>query len=154
MLYGFITMTKLATILSIALLGCSSNISTPSTGSPDAGGSTTLDPTGNWSVAYAFQASCGNPSTTNDGTFAVTLGSAGYDIELAGVVSTGAIACTSDDCQLSGTFAWMTDGAGFEQSMNLTMDAQSDITGTGTEEVTDASGDTCVYPFTVTGSRM
>jgi hypothetical protein len=155
LLYGFVIMNKLATILSLAFLGCSSNVSTPSTTntSPDAAASA-LDPTGNWSVTYAFQASCGTPSSTTDGTFTVTVGSAGYQVDLAGVESDGAIECTVADCELSGTFEWVTDNVGFEQSMNLSMNAQWAITGAGTEQVIDTNGDTCVYPFTVTGSRM
>jgi len=111
-----------------------------------------LDPTGNWNVTYAFAASCGNPATTTTGTFTVTLDAQGYDIIVVGVSSTGSMLCTSEQCKLSGTFAWMTGDATYQQSMNLVLDAEMKVGGNGTETVITTES-TCTYPFTVTGSK-
>ena len=111
-----------------------------------------LDPTGNWSVTYAFAPSCGNAASTTTGTFTVTLDGQGYNIVVIGVQSTGSLVCTADVCKLSGTFAWMASGATHQQSMNLTLDVDSRVGGNGTETVITPDR-TCTYPFTVTGTK-
>jgi len=140
---------KIAAVLLIALAACSDTADTSS--SPDAA-VFGLDPTGNWNVTYAFQPACNNPATTTNGTFTVTVTPMGYDIEVAGVVSQGVLLCSADACRLSGTWAWKTQDVGYEQSMNLTLDDKSTVSGAGTEAVLTADG-TCTYPFTVTGLR-
>ena len=139
---------KMASLL-LAMAACSSSADTTS---PDAA-VYGLDPTGNWSVTYAFQPACDNAATTTNGTFTVTLTSMGYAVEVANVQSQGTLLCSTDECRLSGTFAWSQADTGFEQSMNLTLDAMSNVSGTGTEAVV-TQGSTCTYPFTVTGSRQ
>jgi hypothetical protein len=112
----------------------------------------TLDPTGNWSVTYTFAPACGRDATATTGTFTVTLGPKGYDVEVAGVASTGTLLCSADACKLSGTFAWMASGSGFQQSMNLTLDKQAKVSGSGTEAVVTSTS-SCTYSFTVLGSK-
>jgi hypothetical protein len=133
-----------------ALLFAASCAATPDT-TPDAG--LPLDPTGNWSVTYTFAPSCGRTASATTGTFTVTQGPQGYDVEVAGVVSTGTLLCSPDACKLSGTFAWMANGSGFQQSMNLTLDPHDKVNGSGTEAVVTSTG-SCTYPFTVVGSKM
>nr|HEX4318790.1 hypothetical protein [Kofleriaceae bacterium] len=112
----------------------------------------TLDPTGNWNVVYQFGAACGNDATTSPGTFTVTYGPQGYAIDVAGVTSMGVLACGATECKLSGTWAWAATDTQFQQSMNLTLDAQGAVLGEGTEAVITSSSN-CTYPFTVSGSR-
>ena len=135
--------------LALAAVGCSTN-STPEGGADAA--VATLDPTGNWNIVYQFGASCGNAATTTTGTFTVTYGASGYAIDVAGVTSMGVLACTTDECKLSGTWAWATSDTTFQQSMNLTLDAQGAVLGEGTEAVVTTDSN-CTYPFTVAGSR-
>ena len=135
--------------LAVFATACQSN---PPEAGPDAP-VTTLDPTGNWSVVYQFASACGNAATTTTGTFTVTYGTTGYAIEVAGVSSTGVLACDSEECKLSGTWAWATSDTQFQQSMNLTLDSHDAVQGEGTEAVVTTDSN-CTYPFTVSGSRM
>lgn len=141
-------MLALVTVTSVGFAACA----TPDDSSPDAAVSQ-IDPTGNWAVTYSFAPSCGNPASTTTGTFAVTFTGMGYSIEVAGVSSVGALACDATECKLSGTWAWQTTDTAYQQSMNLTLDTSSSVTGDGTEAVI-TSDSNCTYPFTVTGTRM
>jgi hypothetical protein len=95
----------------------------------------------------------GNPSSTTQGTFTVTYGTMGYSVQVAGTESTGVLACTTDSCVLSGTWAWAGSDADYQQSMNLTLGSDDTVSGEGTEQVASSDGSMCVYPFTATGSR-
>ena len=128
--------------------GCTDHAGTTA---PDAAAQS-LDPTGNWSVTYTFQPSCGNDASATTGTFTVTLGPMGYEVQVAGVASSGTLLCNANECRLSGTFAWMASGTGFQQSMNLTLDDKGKVTGTGTEVVATSTS-SCTYPFTVIGMK-
>lgn len=132
-------------LLCALVSACSSN--PPAT--PDAG---ILDPTGNWSVDYNFAPACGHDASTTTGVFTVTLGPNGYAVEVAGVASTGTLVCTSDACRLSGTFAWMSSGTGYEQSMNVDLDDKGRVGGNGSETVV-TSDSSCTYTFTVSGAK-
>jgi hypothetical protein len=143
----------LTSLLAAAAVACSTPAPTPpSTTGPDAAVAT-LDPTGNWTVAYDFQPACGNPSSTTQGTFTVTYGAMGYAVQVAGTESTGVLACGADMCVLSGTWAWAGSDADFQQSMNLTLGSDNTVSGEGTEQVASSDGSMCVYPFTASGSR-
>lgn len=120
---------------------------------PDGGGTAMLDPTGNWSINYNFAPACGRAATSTTGVFTVTIGPNGYSVIVAGVASEGSLLCNSEMCKLSGTFAWMASGTGYEQSMNLTLDGAGKVSGNGSETVV-TSDSSCTYTFTVSGSRM
>lgn len=139
-------------MLAVAMVGAAACTTPVADTGPDAAASQ-IDPTGNWSVTYSFAPSCGNAASTTTGTFAVTFNGQGYDIEVAGVSSVGALACTSGECRLSGTWAWSTTDTRYQQSMNLTLDPTNNVSGNGTETVITATSN-CVYPFTVAGTRM
>lgn len=121
------------------------------TSAPDAAAQA-LDPTGNWTVTYTFQPACGQNASATTGTFTVTLGPMGYEVQVAGVASSGTLLCNAMECRLSGTFAWNSSGTGYQQSMNLTLDDHGKVTGTGTEVVATSSS-SCTYPFTVIGMK-
>jgi hypothetical protein len=112
-----------------------------------------VDPTGNWSIDYAFGSACGNAPTTQTGVFTVTVGSMGYQILVAGVSSTGVLACDPTECRVSGTWAWEDADTAYQQSMNLTLAVDGAVTGDGTQAVVTETTN-CTYPFTVTGERM
>lgn len=120
--------------------------------SPDAPTENDLDPTGNWNVTYMFGAGCGQPATTASSTFTVTRAATGYAVAAAGATVMGTLICTPESCKLSGSFAWAASGSQFEQDANITLDAQGNITGNGTEAVVTMST-TCAFTFTVQGTR-
>ena len=138
-------------MLSVVVLGAAACSAPVADTGPDA--APQIDPTGNWSLDYSFAPACGNPASTTTGTFAVTFNGQGYDIEVAGVSSVGALACTAGECRLSGTWAWATSDTRYQQSMNLRLDTASAVSGNGTETVITTNSN-CVYPFTATGTRM
>lgn len=129
-----------------ALLTACSN---DSKNTPDAG---VIDPTGNWSVNYNFAPACGREATTTAGVFTVTLSPDGYVVAVPGVASTGSLVCTTEVCKLSGTFAWMASDTGYQQSMNVDLDANGAVTGNGTETVVTTDS-TCTYTFIVSGAK-
>jgi hypothetical protein len=148
------TTSHLASLALVLAAACNGAAMTPpqSTGADAAVPG--LDPTGNWNVVYSFSPACGNASSTTTGTFTVTYSATGYDVEVAGTMSTGVIVCMTDECKLSGTWAWAGSDAAYEQSMNLVLAADSTVSGEGTESVVSSDGTQCTYPFTATGSRM
>ncbi len=111
-----------------------------------------VDPTGNWSLSYAFDAGCGQPATTATTTFTVTRGADGYALAIAGAMTSGTLICTPADCKLSAIFAWSNGDVKFQQSANMTLDTRDVITGNGTESVVTASA-VCSFAFTVHGSN-
>lgn len=139
-------------VLALGLVSLFAACGAPEASPPDAF-VPAVDPTGNWAITYSFSPACGMGATTSDGTFTVTLGGMGYQILVAGVSSAGSIICDSEKCKLSGTWAWQTTDTAYQQSMNLTLGADSSVTGTGTEQVLTSDSD-CTYPFTATGQRM
>lgn len=116
-------------------------------------GATGLDPTGNWSLTYSFDAGCGQAASQAESTFTVTLGTQGYDVEIAGTQTAGTLICTPTSCKLSAVFVWK-DAAGtqFQQSANITLDAMDYIKGSGTESVMSSTM-SCNIAFTVEGTR-
>jgi hypothetical protein len=149
------TSSHLASLLSaVVAVACNgaATMPPPNTG-PDAAAAT-LDPTGNWTVDYQFDAACNMPAASSTGTFTVTLGTMGYSVEVAGTQSTGVLECAATQCKLSGTWAWAGSNASYEQNMNLTLAADSSVSGEGTEAVLNSDGTQCTFPFTATGSRM
>jgi hypothetical protein len=117
------------------------------------GGATGLDPTGNWSLTYSFAPGCGQAASQAASTFTVTLGTQGYDVEIAGTQTAGTLTCTSTNCKLSAVFVWMdASGTQFQQSANIALDAQDKIKGNGTESIMSSTM-SCNIAFTVEGTR-
>jgi hypothetical protein len=124
----------------------------PTTAGPD--GAIGLDPTGNWTLTYSFAAGCGQAASQAASTFTVTQGPDGYDVEIAGTTTAGTLTCTAASCRLSAVFTWKdTPGTtSFQQSANITLDAQDNIKGNGTESVMSSTM-SCNIGFTVDGAR-
>lgn len=112
-----------------------------------------LDPTGNWNLNYMFDAGCGQPASKSTATFTVTRAASGYAVSAPGITVMGTMICAPDSCKLSGTLAWATSEAKFQQSANLVLDGHGSVTGNGTESVV-AGTTLCGLAFTVAGSKI
>jgi len=111
-----------------------------------------IDPTGNWDLTYMFLAGCGQSAGTATDTFTVTLTPDGYAVSASGASTTGTLLCTPDSCKLSAVFAWSDASMQYQESANMVLDADDNITGNGTVYATDGTT-ACNLVFTVTGSR-
>jgi hypothetical protein len=85
-------------------------------------------------------------------TITVTLAPNGYAVSAAGATTAGTLLCTAETCKLSGMFAWSDGTSQFQQNVNIALDAQDAITGTGTESVVNTTA-TCSVVFAVQGKR-
>lgn len=116
-----------------------------------------VDPTGNWNLTLSWGAgTCGFTGLVPV-TLTVTQGPNGY--VLAGSTSVvGVIQCTADKCTLSssetgsGTYS---DGTPYTSSgsLNLSLDANGKVTGSGQYGETAQDGFSCSQTFTATGTK-
>ncbi|HEU4733382.1 MAG TPA: hypothetical protein VFT22_36065 [Kofleriaceae bacterium] len=111
-----------------------------------------IDPTGSWNVRYWFNEACDRPPVIQHTTLRVTGDPVEYVVVAPEASTAAAVYCTADDCMLSGVFTWTVETARFERDVELTLDRDGTITGSGTELVRDGAGQ-CRLSFTADGRK-
>lgn len=111
-----------------------------------------VEPTGRWDVRYWFNAGCGRPTLIQHTTLRVTGDPIEYVVIAPEASSAASVYCAADGCTLSAVFSWMMDSGRFDRDVELTLDRDGTITGSGSELVRDGAG-RCTLSFTADGRK-
>jgi hypothetical protein len=114
-----------------------------------------VDPTGNWDATYTWTSGTCQLTGASAVSTTVTRARDGYVISESGRSLTGTVRCSSVACQISWSETGPGDpGSGVESlalQVNLSVDTDDAITGSGSAAVRFSDGRTCFQAFTVAG---